>query len=144
VRQNKVGEVKLFRLFGHFSLLLFLGFSTLNAQSFENFKKSQAKSFQTYKDERDIAFRKYLTQNWKSYKLVKPTTLYEKPKPKEITPAQAKKIKAIGPKITVQVKKTIKSEAKPNKKDIEKPIEKIIIIKKPKVAVKHKDIYFDF
>jgi len=108
VQQNKDGEQKLFRLFGHFSLALVVGFTTLNAdskQSFADFKKSQAKSFQTYKDERDNEFNSYLKQQFEAYKVYVSEPLYEKPKPKEITPTIAKKIKKVGPKVIITVKK---------------------------------------
>ena len=129
MRHNRVGEPKLFKLFGHFSLLLILGFSALSAQSFENFKRSQAKSFQTYKDERDNAFNKYLKQHWKAYSVQDSMTLYEKPKPKEIIPAKVKKVRSVGPKISIKIKKAIQESA---------------IIKKPVIVPKHKDIQFDF
>jgi hypothetical protein len=80
VRQNKDGEPKLFRLLGHFSIVLLLGTSALNAQSFEDFKRSQAQSFTKYKDERDNAFTKHLKQQWEAYNVYKGTPLYEKPK----------------------------------------------------------------
>ncbi len=63
VQQNRDGGLKLYSLFGRFSLILLMGFAALNAQeSFKDFKKIQTESFQTYKDERDTAFNKYLKQ----------------------------------------------------------------------------------
>jgi hypothetical protein len=132
VQHNKVGEVKLFSLFGHFSLLLVLGFITLSAQSFEDFKSSQSKSFQTYKDERDNAFNNYLKQHWKAYSVQDSNPLYEKPKPKKIISAKVKPTKSVGPKITIKIKKPVQIEPEQT------------VIKKPKVTVKQKDINFDF
>ena len=107
MRQNKVGEQKLFRLFGHFSLALVIGLSTLNAsdrQSFADFKKSQQKSFQSYKDERDNEFNSYLKQQFKAYKVYVSESLYEKPKPSKITPTKELHIKPVGPKVSIKVK----------------------------------------
>ncbi len=104
MQQNKVGEQKLFRLFGHFSLALIVGFTTLNAQSFSDFKKSQDSSFKNYKDERDQAFNSYLKEQFKAYKAYVSEPLYEKPKPKKIAPTKETKIKAVGPKVSIQVK----------------------------------------
>ena len=104
MQQNKVGEPKLFRLFGRFSIALLLGVSVLGAQNFEDFKRSQAESFTKYKDERDNAFNAYLTQQWEAYNAFKGTPLYEKPKPKTIEPAQPIQIKSVGPKVSIKVK----------------------------------------
>ena len=123
MQQNKVGEPKLFKLFGHFSLVLLLGVSTLNAESFADFKRSQAKSFQNYKDERDNAFKKYLTDQWKAYNVFKGTPLYEKPKPKKIPLAKPKKVQIAGPKISIKVKPVKHVELK--------PVQKIVLIDKP-------------
>ena len=155
MQQNKVGEPKLFKLFGHFSLLLLLVSTAVTAGSFEDFKKSQTVSFQTYKDERDNAFNNYLKQQWEAYEVYKSAGLYEKPKPKEITPAKPKIAKAVGPKITINVKKTVIVEPKPIQSKQE-PVKKIIavdepiktketIIQKPiVVAQEQKDISFNF
>lgn len=103
--QNRVGEPKLFKRFGHFSLALLLGFSLLHAESFEDFKRSQAEAYQKYKDERDNAFNNYLKEQWKAYNAFKGTPLYEEPKPKKIESAKAVEPKSVGPKINVVVKK---------------------------------------
>ena len=132
MQHNKVGELKLFSLFGHFSLLLALSFVTLSAQSFKDFKRSQSKSFQTYKDERDNAFNSYLKQHWKAYDVQDSDPLYEKPKPKEIIPAKVMKTKSVGPKIVIKIKKPVQIEAEPT------------IVKKPIDAIKQKDMNFDF
>ena len=125
MRQNKDGEPKLFRLLGHFSIALILGASALSAQSFADFKRSQSQSFSKYKDERDNAFNKYLKQQWEAYNVYKGTPLYEKPKPKTIPPAKVKKIKSVGPKVSIEIKKV--KDAKP------KPAQKFVIYKEPKV-----------
>ncbi len=132
MQHNKVGELKLFSLFGHFSLLLALSFVTLGAQSFKDFKRSQSQSFQTYKDERDNAFNSYLKQHWKAYDVQDSDPLYEKVKPKEIIPAEVIKTKSVGPKIVIKIKKPVQIEAEP------------AIGKKSIDAIKQKDINFDF
>ncbi|WP_373034540.1 hypothetical protein [Sulfurimonas sp.] len=166
MRQNKDGEPKLFRLLGHFSIVILLCASALSAQSFEDFKRSQAESFTKYKDERDNAFNKYLKQQWEAYNVYKGKPLYEKPKPREIPSAKPKKIKSVGPKISIKVKKIEHVEPKPVqeftivkkpevkekivKKEIVTPKEQIKIVKiepkkeEPKVKVVSKDINFDF
>jgi len=136
VQQNKVGEPKLFKLFGHFSLVLLLGASTLSAESFADFKRSQATSFKKYKDERDNEFKKYLAEQWKAYNVFKGTPLYEKPKPKRIAPARPKKIQVAGPKISIQVKPVQHVEPKPVQEHVQervapKKIQEIIVLPKP-------------
>jgi len=139
VELNKVGELRLFKLFGHFSLLLTICFSALNAQeSFKNFKKSQAESFKTYKDERDNAFNDYLKQEWKAYNVLISAPLFEKEKPIEIDPAKPQKIKPVGPRITINIKRIVeKKQTEPVKLEAEP--------KKSSVSVlKSNDISFDF
>ena len=124
MQHNKVGELKLFKLFGHFSLLISLLFITsLNAKSFEDFKRSESQSFKAYKDERDRAFNKYLLQHWKIYDVQNSTPLYEKSKPRDIIRTTEKKLKPVGPKISINIKKTsqekpISDEKSKEKKDI--------------------------
>lgn len=165
MQQNKVGEPKLFKLFGHFSLALLIGVSSVNAQSFENFKRSQAESFQQYKDERDSAFSKHLKQQWKAYSVHIGESRYEKPKPTIVPSTPQTKIKSVGPKVNINVKKLKNIEPKDSdsiilsKKVITTPlivvsqekddsINKIKIvetIKKVKPAtITPKDIKFDF
>ncbi|WP_415398020.1 hypothetical protein [Sulfurimonas sp. CS5] len=141
------------RLFGHFSIVLLLSASALSAQSFEDFKRSQAKSFTKYKDERDNAFNKYLKQQWEAYNVYKGTPLYEKPKPREIAPAKPTKIKSVGPKISIKIKKTKYIEPKPPQNFIifkepevkEERVEpKIEVLKPKKIEAVSKDISFDF
>ena len=138
MRQNKDGEVKLFRLFGHFSVVFLLSASALSAQSFADFKRSQAESFSKYKDERDNAFNKHLKQQWEAYNVYQGVPIYEKPKPKEIPPAIPKKIKSVGPKISIKVKKIEHVEPKPVQKFIVFKEPKKEIIKKEKVEPKEK------
>ena len=129
---NRVGGRKLFSLFGRFSLLLVVTslLSILNAGSFADFKRSQADSFKSYKDEKDATFSNYLKSSWEAYVSKKPLSLYEKPKPSNISPARYKTLKKLGPKVNIQIEGL--------KKDKEKtePSQKII--------VKEKDIEFDF
>ena len=145
MQQNKVGEQKSFRLFGHFSLALFLSVSSVNAQSFEDFKRSQAESFQQYQDERDSAFSKYLKQQWKAYSVKLSDKRYEKPKPTIAPTTPQSKIKSVGPKVNISIKES-KNEIV-DKKDVDKPfIVNIIkpIKKEKKSKIAPKDITFDF
>lgn len=150
MQQNKVGEPKLLKLFGHFSLALLLSASVLSAQNFEDFKRSQADSFKQYKDERDNAFNKYLTQQWEAYNAFKGTPLYEKPKPKTIAPAKPIPIKSVGPTISVKIKPIEHIEPKPVQKFIEEPAvepqKTIVVITPTKEAPKvvKKDIVLNF
>ena len=126
-----MGNKKLFRLFGRFSVIVALSITILGAQSFEDFKRSQAESFTKYKDERDNAFNKYLKQQWEAYNVYKGTPLYEKPKPKEIAPAKPIKIKSVGPKVSIKIKKIKHVEPK--------PVQKFIIFKEPKKEIVKKE-----
>lgn len=138
MQQNKVGEVKLFRQLGHFSLALVLCISTLDAGSFADFKRSQSESFAKYQDERDSAFNNYLKEQFQAYKAQPEMPLYEKPKPKTITPARQQKTKPVGPKISITIPKVVQVEAKQiDKPVIEKKIEQ-------EMPVKQKDISLDF
>ena len=144
MQQNKVGEPKLFKLFGHFSLALVLSATSISAQTFEDFKRSQAETFQQYKDERDNAFNKYLKQQWKAYNVLQGKPRYEEPKPTVIPPARQTKIKSVGPKISIKVKTITKEIPKTIQKEhIVKRI-KYVEVKKPKVVYKEKDININF
>ena len=132
MQQTKVGEQKLFSLFGHFSVLLVLSFTLLDAGSFSDFKRSQSKSFQAYQDERDNAFDKYLKQQWQAYEVFNGKPLYEKAKPKNITPAKLEKQKPVGPKVRIKV---IPAKVKKEEKDFPKEIEKV---------EQKRDIYFEY
>ncbi|MDD5372688.1 MAG: hypothetical protein PHO62_04580 [Sulfurimonas sp.] len=114
MQQNRVGEQKYCRLLGHFSLILFVCFATLNAEQsfkdFKTFKKTQIQSFQTYKDERDTAFSNYLKQEWQAYNALAPVSLYETPKPVEIDSVKPQEIEPVGPKIIIAIKEDEKKE----------------------------------
>jgi hypothetical protein len=73
--------------------------------SFEDFKRTQATSFAKYTDERDNAFNNYLKTQWRAYMAQQGVKLYKKPKPKKITPAKPKRIRSVGPRIDIKVKK---------------------------------------
>lgn len=139
MRQNKVGVQNLYRVFGHFSLVILCSVSFVHAQSFKDFKTSQAKSFQEYRDERDAAFNKYLKEQWKAYEMYKSKALYEKPKPKSITPTRAKKVQKVGPEVVIDIKPVKKPESKkaePEEKTVKKDVkEPVIVEQKPKEVV---------
>ncbi|WP_295003412.1 hypothetical protein [Sulfurimonas sp.] len=143
---NKVGELKYSKQFGHFSLLFLLLSSLLVAGSFEDFKRAQQESFTKYVDERDAAFNSYLKSQWKEYSATKSKPLYEKEKPKSITPTLPKKIKSLGPKVRIKLKKIKKVIPKPVIKKID-IVKKVLIIEKTEVEKPkkiQKDISFDF
>jgi hypothetical protein len=110
VQQNKDGVQKLFKLFGHFNLVLLLLSATLSAQSFKDFKTKQSKSFQSYKDERDEAFNNYLKLEWEEYKAQEGTKLYAEPKPKNIFQVKEKPIAKLGPKIHLKLQEETKTQ----------------------------------
>lgn len=129
MQRNKDGEARLFKVFGHFSLVFLIVAGSLSAGTFENFKRTQTESFQKYKDERDNQFAKYLKAEWKTYTLEQSAGLYKVPKPTEIPSAALTKIKSAGPIMTV---------------DLKQPT--IPIIKEENIAEKtvQKDINFNF
>lgn len=126
MQQNKAGEPKLFKRFGHFSVALLLSATTLYAQSFADFKRGQQSSFSKYKDENDNAFAQYLEQQWKEYNAYKGTPLYEKEKPKDIAPAPSKTQDPVGPTVFITLKEPPKDK------------------EKKEIVLKPKDISFDF
>lgn len=131
MQTNKDGELKQFKQFGLFSLALLLLTSSLNAQSFEDFKRVQESSFSEYRDARDKEFGNYLKAEWEEFSSKKPTPLYEKPKPKSITPTVQKKIEKVGPRIRIvvpkkEIAKVVSVEPKP------KPEPKIVVVVKVK------------
>jgi len=134
VQLNKDGELKSYRLFGLSSLLLLLLATTTFAKSFEDFKKTQNSSFETYRDANDKEFSNYLKSEWQEYSAKKSKPLYEKPKPKSITPTTPKQIISVGPLVQVILPKEI-----PEVKEDIKP-SKIIIVKE----IVPKDINFEF
>jgi hypothetical protein len=127
VLQKEVGEQKSFSLFGHFSfILLFAAFTTLSAQqSFKDFKKAQSESFQSYKDERDKAFNEYLKEEWRVYTQQQPDSLYEEPKPEQITPAKPQTITPVGPKVYIEPKDKVKKQEDNASVYIEAPSKKV-------------------
>lgn len=124
VQQNRVGVQSLLKQFGLFNLLFVVGASSLGAESFEDFKHSQVQSFTQYRDARDSAFSNYLKSEWKEYQAQESQALYTQPKPKSITPAVEKKMKSVGPKVTIQVMQP------PRKKERHEEVKKEKIAKK--------------
>jgi hypothetical protein len=128
VQQNRDGEVKLFSRFGHFSLFLLVTTTLLFGGSFEEFKKSQTDSYKKFKDPRDNGFSSYLKSQWDEYQAYITKPLYEKPKPKVITPLPRKKIAKVGPTVVIKVP------------EISVKKEPVIV---PKSKIKY-DVEFDF
>ena len=131
MQQNKDGEQKSYRLLGLFSLTLLFLSTSLLAESFSDFKRSQESSFAAYRDQRDAAFNKYLKEQWKEYTAQAPQSLYEKEKPKSITPTIQKEIKSVGPKISIKVVEEPKADVN-------------ITLVEVKPAIKKHDMEFDF
>ena len=124
--RNKVGEQNLSKMFGHFSLLFLFFLNVGYAGTFEDFKRKQTTSFQTYKNDNDKKFSNYLKSQWNSYSVEYSSKLYKDLKPKYISSVKSKKIKSVGPVISIKVKKLISREVADKKKN------------------KAKDISFDF
>lgn len=135
MQQNKVGEQKSYRLFGHFSLLIFVSTTLLFAGSFEDFKKSQNTAFAQYSDTRDKAFKSYLESQWEEYNAQKSIPLYEKPKPKNIPSTIEKQIKTVGPKVSVYLPK------EEQEKSLDMQEDRLVVLKTSFIK---KDINFDF
>ncbi|MEN8303100.1 MAG: hypothetical protein ABFQ64_03395 [Campylobacterota bacterium] len=131
--RNKDGELKWFKLFGRFSLILLFLSSFVWAESFKDFKRTQAKSFATYKDKRDADFNNYLKEQFKEFKAHVSPPLYTTPKPKSITPASVKEIKSVGPVVNVKVKPIVSADSNITKKS------EIEI-----VSLKQQDLNFNF
>jgi len=107
---NKDGELKWFKLFGHFSLIFLFLSSALAAESFKDFKRTQSKSFSAFKDKKDAAFNNYLKEQFEEYNAYIEAPLYKVPKPKSITPASAKDIKSVGPVVNIKLKSIVSSD----------------------------------
>jgi len=122
----------LYNLFGHFSVVIILLTTFLEATSFENFKKDQVEAFISYKDKKDAEFANYLKAEWHEYHSQLSKPLYEKPKPKYMDIVKSEKIISVGPKINVKVKPKVK------KKIV------FIEIQTKKIEVSKKGINFDF
>ena len=129
MRQNRAGEQKSLRLFGRFSIITIVCATLLYGGSFEDFKRGQAESFQKFQDERDNAFNNYLKEEFKAYKEQQGISIYEKPKPKTIPTTKPLKVKAVGPKTIIKIKKPQEKEPQ--------------IVQKEQVTPK-KAINFDF
>ncbi len=109
----KGGELKLFKVFGRFSGIVFLSVLTLHAGSFEDFKRTQSESFKKYKDERDAAFNNYLKEQWQAYKEFAGQSIYEKPKPKTAPKTAYVEPPSLGPKIIIKVKTPVEKVEPP-------------------------------
>ena len=103
MQQIKDGEQKWYRLFGLFNLTLLLLLSSVCSASFEDFKRKQDQSFAKYRDERDASFNKYLKVQWDEYTAKESQPLYEKQKPKSITPTVQKELKSVGPNVNIKL-----------------------------------------
>jgi len=118
VQQNKVGELKQFRLFGLSSLVYIFLASSLFGGSFENFKNTENVAYEKYRDKNDIEFTPYLKEVWKEYIVKVSPPLYEKQKPKSIRPAKEIQIKNIGPKVNIKIPPINKQTKTLNKKKL--------------------------
>ncbi len=107
---NKDGEPKLFKQFGRFSLIFLFLASLLSAESFKDFKRVQNQAFAEYKDTRDKIFYKNLQKQFEEYKAHYTPPLYKNPKPKSIIAADKKKIKSVGPTLSIKMKPVVQSE----------------------------------
>jgi hypothetical protein len=103
VLQNKVGEQKLLKLFGHFSINILLLSTILSAQSFSEFKRYNEKSFLKYKDKKDIAFSKLLKHQFDAYQHEQNILSYKKKKPSVIKKANSRRVQLAGPTISVKL-----------------------------------------
>ena len=105
MQQNRDGVVKLFSLFGRFSILLLFAAASGYAQSFADFKRVQSESFANFRDKKDSEFSNYIKRQWQEYEAQYTKPMYKKQKPKTIVPASRKKFKAVGPKIRINLQK---------------------------------------
>ena len=105
MQHNKVGEQKLFKLFGHFSLIFLVLSMSLSAGSFDKFKSTQSKKYVEYRDKNDAAFSHYLKEQWKQYVSQQTQSLYKKAKPEIIAPTIEKKIRPLGPQAHINIQK---------------------------------------
>lgn len=128
MQQNKVGELKLFRLFGLSSLIYLFLASTLFAKSFEDFKHAESAAFKKYNDKNDLAFASYLKDAWEEYSVKVSPSLYKKQKPKSITPSREIKIKNIGPRVNIKIPEIKKQVIIPIKLEVVKKDTKDIYI----------------
>ena len=131
---NKVGDQKLFKVFGHFSRLVLLSLlaSSLSAASFANFKRTQSTQFKNYKEENDRIFTSYLKSDWQAYYFNESLHTYKEKKPQELFPAKNTVVKKQGPRISIEVEKN------ENKREVQ-TLDKVKIH-----LVEKKDIQIDF
>ena len=134
MQTNKVGGLKLFKQFGLFSLIFLLVSSALSAGNFEDFKRTQNSAFAKYRDEKDVAFNNYLKAPWQEYTAKESKPLYERQKPKSITPTLQKKIKSVGPRVNIKLQKKVQ-------KPEERPVVALVT---PKLDQNSKDINLMF
>ena len=120
MQHNRDGEPNLLRLFGLFSLLLFITSSTVAAKSFEDFKRTQSSTFTQYKDAKDKEFSRSLRSAWQEYTSQKILLLYKEKKPKHIQSVPPRKIKSVGPLIDILLPKKEVPKKKPLVKESSK------------------------
>jgi hypothetical protein len=102
-QQNRDGVVKLFNLFGRFSLFVIVSTLTLFAGSFEDFKRTQNRAYTSFKDPRDNGFSSYLKSQWKEYEAYITPSMFSKPKPQNINPLPQKPAPKVGPLVLVEI-----------------------------------------
>lgn len=111
MRQNKVGELKLYKRCGHSSLLVFIILvcsvvvSELSAEDFEDFRRDQSSTFKNYKEENDRTFLSYLKSDWEAFSLEKPFSGYKDKKLREISSARNNVMKKQGPRVNIEIQK---------------------------------------
>ena len=108
MQQNKDGERKQYKQFGLFNLIILLLTTALYAGSFEEFKKNQNSAFTEFRDKNDRAFNSYLKAQWEEYTAQESAPLYQRQKPKNITPSLEKEIKSVGPRVNIKLPKELK------------------------------------
>jgi len=102
VLHNKDGGVKLFKLFGLFSIV-FVPF--LVAGTFEHFERFQESAFVKYSDAEDIVFKKYLDVEFKEFVLQGKLHRYLKNKPSRLPVTQFINTTSVGPRVDMQLTK---------------------------------------
>ncbi len=129
MQQNKVGEVKLFKVFGHFSILFFTFATSVHGVSFENFKRTQADSFQAFQNKDDDEFSKYLKSEWQAYGVEEPIKRYKGLKPRALPSTISTRIKSVGPTMMVKVKgiDKVKQSVEEVNQSIENNISQVVI-----------------
>jgi len=113
VQLIKGGERKLYKLSGHFSLLLLLFASSLLAESFSEFKRVQSESFEAFRDKKDERFNNYLKEQYKEYREYVSIPLYEKQKPQAPLTTREEMPKVSGPFVHIKLKEEKDSQSIP-------------------------------